>query len=55
MARCKHLKGDGNTWYECSLKKGRCGYQRYCTQSHKFELDGCKKCPAYKEQEPQRK
>lgn len=49
MAHCKHLKGDGSSWYCCTLRKKRCAYQRYCAQKHAYLLDKCDKCPAFQE------
>lgn len=46
---CKYLKGDGKDWYQCSFLKKRCPYQRFCTDRHKFMIDGEQKCPAFKE------
>lgn len=44
---CKFVKGDGSTWYICSLSKKRCGYQRYCQEKKQY-LINCDKCPLCK-------
>lgn len=51
---CKFLKGDGISWYTCSLTKKRCGYQKYCTERKQFSVD-CQKCPLCKNKSTQGK
>lgn len=49
MSECKYLKTHGsNNWADCTLRKKRCSYQRYCTTSGHFVTDNCVKCPAFK-------
>lgn len=47
--QCKYLVGDGTTWYNCSFRKKKCTYQRYCTITKQYLVDGCVKCPAFKQ------
>ena len=49
--KCKYLKGDGRTWYDCTFRNKRCAYQRFCSRTRRYLIDKCSNCPAFKKSE----